>query len=201
MTAPLGGRALLPCLFHPPREHVYFERVDQVSFPGADVISKADWVADSSTLAYTRYGEMRMAAAEPDASFRRAGLAYEKIGRPTADWNESGTQAQAALKPRLRCRIYHHRGFVWPPIREVRGQHFVEESEISPRIRRWFGSVPFIDGLALIILDWSGDFRPTWPAIIGARMLIPGQILLVTEVILVPLTKHKRIHSEVPKSV
>jgi hypothetical protein len=110
-------------------------------------------------------------------------------------------KAQVALKPGLRCRIYDHRGLVGPPILEVRGQQYVGEREISPRFRRWFGSVLFFGGLALIIVDWSVDFRLTWPATIGVRMLIPGLILLVTEVILVLHAKRKRIHDEVQKSI
>ena len=114
---------------------------------------------------------------------------------------EEYAKAQVALKPGLRCRIYDHRGFVGPPILEVRGQRYVGEREISPRFRRWFGSVLFFGGLALIIVDWSVDFRLTWPATIGVRMLIPGLILLVTEVALVLHAKRKRIHDEVQKSV
>ena len=110
-------------------------------------------------------------------------------------------KAQVVLKPGLRCRIYDHRGFVGLPILEVRGQQYVGEREISPRFRRWFGSVLFFGGLALIIVDWSVDFRLTWPATIGVRMLIPGLILLITEVILVLHAKRKRIHEEVQKSV
>jgi hypothetical protein len=105
------------------------------------------------------------------------------------------------LKPGLRCRIYDDRGFVGPPILEVRGQQYKEESGISPRFRRWFGSLLFFGGLALIIVDWSVDFRLTWPATIGVRMLIPGLILLVTEVILVLVAKRKGIHDEVRKFV
>ncbi|WP_433965120.1 hypothetical protein [Tunturiibacter gelidiferens] len=114
---------------------------------------------------------------------------------------EEYAKAQVALKPRLRCRIYDHRGFVGLPIREVRGQEYVGESEISPRFRRWFGSLLFFGGLALMILDWSVDFRLTWPATIGVRMLIPGAILLVTELILILHAKRKRIHDGVQKSV
>lgn len=114
---------------------------------------------------------------------------------------EEYAKAQVALKPTLRCRIYDDRGFVGPPILEVRGQQYVGESEISPRFRRWVGSLLFFSGLALIILDWSVDFRLTWPATIGVRLLIPGLILLVTEVILVLHAKRKRIHDEVQKSV
>jgi len=98
---------------------------------------------------------------------------------------EEYAKAQVALKPGLRCRIYDHQGFVGPPILEVRGQQYVGEREMSPRFRKWLGSVLFFGGLALIILDWNVDFRLTWPATIGVRMLIPGLILLLTEVILV----------------
>jgi hypothetical protein len=45
------------------------------------------------------------------------------------------------------------------------------------------------------------DFRLTWPATIGARILIPGLILLVTEVALVLHAKRKRSHDVVQKSV
>jgi hypothetical protein len=114
---------------------------------------------------------------------------------------EEYAKAQVALKPGLRCRIYDHQGFVGPPILEVRGQKYVGESEISSRFRRWFGSLLFFGGLALIIVDWSVDFRLTWPATIGARLLIPGLILLVTEAILVLHSKRKRIHDGIQKSV
>ena len=114
---------------------------------------------------------------------------------------EEYAKAQVALKPGIRCRIYDHQGFVGPPILEVRGQQYVGEREISTRFRRWFGSVLFFGGLALFIVDWSVDFRLTWPATIGVRMLIPGLILLVTEVILVLHAKRTRIHDEVQKSV
>jgi hypothetical protein len=114
---------------------------------------------------------------------------------------EEYAKAQVLLKPGLRCRIYDDRGFVGPPILEVRGQQYKGESEISPRFRRWVGSLLFFGGLVLVIVDWSVDFKLTWPATIGMRVLIPGLILLVTEVILVLNVKHKRIHEEVRKSV
>ncbi len=113
---------------------------------------------------------------------------------------EEYAKAQVILKPGLRCRIYDDRGFVGPPILEVRGLQY-KESDISPRFRRWVGSLLFFGGLALVIVDWSVDFKLTWPATIGVRMLIPGLILLVTEVILVLNVKRKRIHEEVRKSV
>jgi hypothetical protein len=106
-------------------------------------------------------------------------------------------EAQVALKPELRCRIYDHLGFVGSPLLEVRGQHYKGESEMSSRFRRWFGSALFFGGLALVIVDWSVDFKLTWPATIGMRLLIPGLILLVTEVSLVLHARYKRIHAEV----
>jgi hypothetical protein len=114
---------------------------------------------------------------------------------------EEYAKAQVVLKPGLRCRIYDDRGFVGAPILEVRGEQYKGESEISPRFRRWVGSLLFFGGLALVIVDWSVDFKLTWPATIGMRVLIPGLILLATEVILILNAKHKRIHEEVRKSV
>jgi hypothetical protein len=114
---------------------------------------------------------------------------------------EEYAKAQVALRPGLRCRIYDDRGFVGPPILEVRGQQYVGERDLSPRLRRWLGSGLFFGGLALIVMDWSVDFRLTWPATIGARILIPGLILLVTEVALVLHAKRKRSHGVVQKSV
>jgi hypothetical protein len=114
---------------------------------------------------------------------------------------EEYAKAQVALKPGLRCRIYDGRGFVGPPILEVRGQQYKGESEISPRFRRWGGSLLFFAGLVLVIVDWSVDFELTWPATIGVRMLIPGLILLLSEAILVLHIKRKRIHEQVRKSV
>ena len=109
---------------------------------------------------------------------------------------EEYAKAQVALRPGLRCRIYDDRGFVGPPILEVRGLQY-KESDISPRFRRWVGSLLFFGGLALVIVDWSVDFKLTWPATIGVRMLIPGLILLVTEAILMLQVRRKRIHEQV----
>jgi hypothetical protein len=43
------------------------------------------------------------------------------------------------------------------------------------------GSVLFFGGVTLIVVDWCHDFRLSWPAMVGTRMLIFGMILLVTE--------------------
>jgi hypothetical protein len=114
---------------------------------------------------------------------------------------EEYARAQVILNPELRCRIYDDQGFVGPSVREVCGQQYKGESDISPRFRRWFGSLLFFGGLALVLVDWSSDFKLTWPATIGVRMLIPGLILLVTEVALVLHARQKRIHDEVRKFV
>ena len=88
---------------------------------------------------------------------------------------------QVAERPDLRCTIYDHQGLIGPPLKEIRGAEYKGGGDISPRFRRWVGSVLFFGGLGLILLDWSNDFRLSWPALIGVRMLIPGVILLVTE--------------------
>ena len=55
------------------------------------------------------------------------------------------------------------------------------ESDLSPRFRRWVGSILFFGGLILTVIDWRADFRFVWPAMLGTRMLIPGFLLLITE--------------------
>ena len=102
---------------------------------------------------------------------------------------------QIALDPTLRCRIYDHRGFVGAPIREIRGQQYVPESEITPRFRRWAGSILFFGGLILTIIDWIDDFKLGWPAMIGTRMIIPGFILLFIEAMIV-LQSKRHPHQE-----
>jgi hypothetical protein len=96
---------------------------------------------------------------------------------------------QVALIPTLRCRIYDHRGLAIQPIREIRGSQHKGESEISARFRRWAGSIMFFGGLALVVLDWSTDFKLSWPATIGVRIFPVGLVLLVTELVIVITAK------------
>jgi hypothetical protein len=103
---------------------------------------------------------------------------------------EAFATAEVARRPALRCTIYDHHGLIGAPLRDIRGSKFKAESEISPRFRRWGGSVLFLGGLILIMVDWLHDFRFSWPAMIGVRMLILGSILLVTEAMVV---LHKRL--------
>jgi hypothetical protein len=98
---------------------------------------------------------------------------------------EEYAREQVARRPDLRCTIYDHQGLVGAPLRDVRGSEFKGDSDLSPRFRRWGGLVLFFGGLALVIVDWSVDFRLTWPGTVGSRMLIPGLILLLTDVVFV----------------
>ena len=107
---------------------------------------------------------------------------------------------QVTLRPGLRCRIYDHHGFVGSPIREMKGREYKDESDISPRFRRWVGSVLFFGGLVLTFVDWSTDFRLSWPAMLGTRMLIPGLVLLVIEAVII-ISKRRFPHGQVKKVI
>jgi hypothetical protein len=104
---------------------------------------------------------------------------------------------QVALIPTLRCRIYDHHGLAVQPIREIRGSQHKGESEISARFRRRAGSILFFGGLALVVLDWTNDFKLSWPATIGIRMFPVGLVLLVTELVIVITTR--RAHRDGPR--
>jgi hypothetical protein len=104
---------------------------------------------------------------------------------------EAHAKEQIAQRPTLRCRIYDHQGFVGKPILELRGESYKGDSEMSPRFRRWAGSILFFGGALLILLDWSHDFSLSWPAMIGIRMIIPGLFLLLTEVLIVIYARMK----------
>lgn len=43
----------------------------------------------------------------------------------------------------------------------------------------------WVAGLVLTVMDWAGGFRLTWPAVVGSRMVDPGAVLLVTEVLVI----------------
>ena len=94
---------------------------------------------------------------------------------------EAYAREQVAERPSLRCRIYSHEGLVSAPVREIAGPKFKGELDLSPRLRRWLGAGFLIGGLLLVLLDWSADFRLSWPALVGSRLLIPGLVLLATE--------------------
>jgi hypothetical protein len=110
----------------------------------------------------------------------------------TLDEAEEHAKRQVKLLPTLRCRIYDHQGLANQPVREIRGDEYKAESEISARFRRWCGSILFFGGIALLILDWSVDFRLSWPATIGVRMIPAGLVLLVTDLVIVVEARRKR---------
>lgn len=100
------------------------------------------------------------------------------------------------VHPNQRCRIYDHNGFIGAPIRELCGTSYRGDPDLSPRFRRWMGSILLFGGLALTAYDWSTDFRLSWPGLIGSRLIIPGLILLVTEVVIILYARRKRSHPE-----
>jgi len=108
---------------------------------------------------------------------------------------ETYAKEQIAKRPDLRCRIYDHRGLVGKPIREFKGSSYKGDSDLSPRFRRWVGSVLFFGGLILTIVDWRVDFRFLWPSMLGTRMILPGLLLLLTEAIIVFYARYKKEHT------
>lgn len=103
-------------------------------------------------------------------------LAFESL--PAA---EQYAVAEVARRPGLRCRIYDQNGFTGAPIREFKGDKYRDNTDLSPRFRRWGGSILFFGGLVLSIVDWSFGFRFLWPSMLGTRMILPGAMLLITE--------------------
>jgi hypothetical protein len=107
--------------------------------------------------------------------------------------SEAYARQETARRPELRCMIYDHEGFSRPPVRELRGSAYKEEDGIGPRFRRWGGAVLFFGGLILTIIDWRSDFELSWPAMIGTRLLAPGLVLLVADVVIVFSERRRRL--------
>ena len=104
---------------------------------------------------------------------------------------EQYASEQIEVDPCLRCRIYDHHGFIGAPIRELRGKQYIAPSDITPRFRRWAGSILFFGGIILTIIDWITAFRLGWPAMIGTRMMVPGFVLLFIEaMIMLQASRH-----------
>jgi hypothetical protein len=112
---------------------------------------------------------------------------------------EAHAAEQVVRQPGMRCRIYDADGLAKPPVREVRGSGYKAEGEISARFRRWGGSLLFFGGLGLIVLDWSKGFRMSWPALVGARMLPVGLVLVVTEGVIQLEARRKRRRGNSPR--
>src|SRR4051794_40837697 len=110
---------------------------------------------------------------------------------------EAETRAadEIGRRPDLRCRIYDHNGFVGAPVRELRGSRYTGDLDLSPRFRRWIGSLLFFGGIILTAIDWAHDFRLSWPALVGTRMILPGLILLFIEAMLLLHARSKTVHA------
>jgi hypothetical protein len=107
---------------------------------------------------------------------------------------EQHATEQVTRLPTLRCRVYDHHGLAREPLREIRGLQHKGESEITGRFRRWGGALFFLVGVVLIAFDWAADFKRSWPATVGVRLLPVGVILLVTELAIVLAAKRERSH-------
>lgn len=94
---------------------------------------------------------------------------------------EQYASTQVAARPKLRCRIYDHHGLGHPPVCEIKGSQFRDKTDISPVFRRWGGGILFFGGGLLFCIDWFAGFRWLWPSMVGSRMILPGAILVVTE--------------------
>jgi hypothetical protein len=106
-----------------------------------------------------------------------AGIPYCVVFSSLAAAGDFAAQ-QVALSPRLRCRIYDHHGLANPPLRELTGAEFKHESDLSPRLRRWIGSILLFGGMILFAIDWIADFRYGWPSMVGSRTIPTGLVLL-----------------------
>lgn len=104
---------------------------------------------------------------------------------------ESFAREQVELHPALLCRIFDHHGFVGAPAMEVAGKAYKGHNDITPRFRRWVGSLLFFTGSILFVTDWVADFRFDWPSVLGSRLMIPGLILLVTEALVMLHNRRK----------
>lgn len=131
-----------------------------------------------------------------DSQFEAAPFCAVLSSLPEA---EAYARDRVLQHPELRCRIYDHQGFIGKPLSEFKGARYKGESELSPRFRRWFGSILFFGGAILTIIDWRADFRFVWPALVGTRLLIPGALLLITELIIVFYARRSRAHSQETK--
>jgi len=104
-------------------------------------------------------------------------------------------QQQVKGRPDLRCTIYDNEGFVGAPLKDIRGSEFKDKGELSPRFRRWAGSILFFAGLILTVIDWRSDFALSWPAMIGTRIIVPGFGLLFIEAMVLLNARRERKRS------
>jgi hypothetical protein len=105
-------------------------------------------------------------------------------------------QRKVAERPALRCRIYDNQGLIGPELRDIRGVDYRENGQVSVRFRRSIGAICLFGGLILLAIDWNANFRYSWPALIGVRLLIPGVLLAVFEMVIVVRNRRVRLDKE-----
>jgi hypothetical protein len=114
-------------------------------------------------------------------------LVFDSVPEATAF-----AEAEVVRRPALRCRIYSQDGFTGAPLREYRGTEFHDRTDISPVFRRWGGIVLFFGGMLLFGIDAAFGYRWLWPSMLGSRMMMPGLVLVVTEVFVLLYARHHR---------
>jgi hypothetical protein len=110
---------------------------------------------------------------------------------PSLPEAESFARQQVLLHPALLCRVFDHQGFIGAPAAEIAGTAYKGHNDITPRFRRWVGSLLFFGGSILFVTDWVANFRFDWPSVLGSRLMIPGLILLVTEALVMLHNRRK----------
>jgi hypothetical protein len=146
--------------------------------------SKAKWVPIYDAAAGAGSWNERMAAGEYAVHFSQSIGDVDSRScaiLPSLTEAESFAREQVLLHPTLQCRVFDHQGFIGPPAMEIAGKAYRGHNDITPRFRRWVGSLLFCSGSILFVTDWVANFRFDWPSVLGSRLMIPGLILLVTE--------------------
>lgn len=115
---------------------------------------------------------------------------------PSLSDAESFAREQVAIHSALLCRIFDHQGFIGAPALEVAGKDYKGHNDITPRFRRWAGSLLFVGGSGLFLTDWVANFRFDWPSVLGSRLMIPGLVLLVTEALVLLHNRRRTAASE-----
>ncbi|SEB89968.1 hypothetical protein SAMN05443244_2131 [Terriglobus roseus] len=110
---------------------------------------------------------------------------------PSLTEAESFARKQVASHPTLLSRVFDHQGFIGAPAAEFAGKGYRGHNDITPRFRRWVGSLLFFGGSILFVTDWVANFRFDWPSVLGSRLMIPGLILLVTEALVMLHNRRK----------
>ncbi len=93
---------------------------------------------------------------------------------------ELWSKSKVASQPEMRCRIYDRSGMAGQPV-EIRDPRYQRNDGFSRVTSMRIGIGLLGAGLALFAAEFLSDFRLSWAAMIGARLLPVGLLLLVTE--------------------